>query len=126
MTFGFCTYQIICYICSMERIKLTKEEKHVLLHVSEYGQKQPRDTSLLVFLHSLSTLQEKQLVVFQANYDEVISASLTVKGAAYLELNPKLKNPIDWKYILLAVLSAITHPLNLLSSIFLRFYLVRF
>ena len=92
----------------MERIRLTKEEKHVLLHVSEYGEKQPRDTSLLVFLHSLSTLQEKQLVVFKANYDEVIRASLTVKGAAYLELNPKLKNPIDWKYIILAVLSAIT------------------
>ena len=74
----------------------------------EYGGKQPRDTSLLVFLHSLSTLQEKQLVVFKANYDEVMSASLTVKGAAYLELNPKLKNPIDWKWIILAVLSAIT------------------
>lgn len=92
----------------MERIRLTRYEKQVLLHVREHGEKQPRTISPLVFLHTLTTLQDKGLVKFRSDYNEVFSASLTVKGAVYLEVNPKLRNPVDWKWIILAVLSGIT------------------
>ena len=93
------------YICtqqfteSMERIHLTKKEKAVLRHVKEHGEKQPRNITPTIYSYCLSTLQEKGMVVFRANYEEVIYAGLTVKGKAYLEQNPKLKNPINWNIV---------------------------
>ena len=92
----------------MERIKLNKDEKMVLLHLKEKGGKQPRNLSPLVFFYSLSTLQEKGLVKCRFNYDEVIDAKLSVKGKVYLEQNPKLKNPIDWKTFIIVISTAIT------------------
>lgn len=99
----------------MERIKLTKEEKEVLLHIEKYGKKQPRNITLVMFHYCLSTLEEKGLVDFKANYDKVLEAGLTVKGAVYLEQNPKLKNPIDWKWIILTILTSITAISTLLA-----------
>lgn len=92
----------------MEKIHLSKTEKVVFRHVAEKGGKQPRDVSPVMFQYCLSTLEEKGLVCFRANYDEVLSAELTVKGAAYAEQNPGLRNPVDWKWIVTATLSAIT------------------
>ena len=92
----------------MERIHLTKEEKKVFLHVNEKGEKQPRDITIVMFHYCLSTLKEKGLVDFKANYDEVIKAGLTVKGAAYMEQNPKLRNPFDWMGVITLVMSVIT------------------
>ena len=94
------------YICtqqftqSMERIYLTKDEKRVLRHVKEHGKKQPRNITPTVYSYCLITLQEKGLVVFQVNYDEILYAALTIKGKAYFEQNPSLCNPIDWKWII--------------------------
>ncbi|MBR4963604.1 MAG: hypothetical protein IKY54_06880 [Muribaculaceae bacterium] len=99
----------------MERIKLSKEEKLVFLHVAEYGNKQPRKITLVMFHYCLSTLQEKGLIEFRANYDEVLEAELTIKGNVYLEQNPKLKNPVDWKWIILTILSSITAISTLLE-----------
>ena len=84
----------------MERIHLTKKEKAVLRHVKEHGEKQPRNITPTTFSYSLFTLQEKGLVTFQVNYDEILHAALTVKGKAYYEQNPSLSNPIDWKWII--------------------------
>lgn len=93
----------------MERIRMTKEEKVTLLSVKEQGAKQPRNLSPMIFQYSLSTLQEKGLLRFRAdNKDEAYYAELTLKGKAYIESNPSLKNPIPWKDIVLIVLSAIT------------------
>ncbi len=92
----------------MERIKLTKTEKRVLLHGQENGEKVPRNISLVMFHYCLSILQEKGLVDFKTNYDEVVRAGLTVKGSAYIEQNPKLKNPTDWKGIITLITTAIT------------------
>lgn len=75
-------------------------EKQVLLHVKERGEEQPRSITLVMFLYCLSTLREKGLVEFKTNCDEVIRAGLTIKGAAYIERNPKLTNPVDWKGII--------------------------
>lgn len=92
----------------MERIKLTKEEKAVLLHVKQSGEKQPKGLSPAVFHYSLSSLQEKGLVKFIANYEEILAADITIKGAAYLEQNPKLSNPIDWIKIITLIMTIIT------------------
>lgn len=92
----------------MKRIKLTKEEKATLLNVSKNGSKQPRELSPIAFHFALSLLQEKGLVEYKNNYDEVLEAKLTIKAKAYLECNPNLKNPVPWKDIVLITLSAIT------------------
>lgn len=92
----------------MERIKLTKEEKQVFLHVAEYEDKQPKCISPATFHYCLATLQEKGLVVFVSNYDKIIKAHLTIKGEAYREQNPLLKNPIDWKSIIILIATIIT------------------
>lgn len=92
----------------MKRIKLTKEEKATLLNVSRHGGRQPRELSPIAFHFALSVLQEKGLVEYKADYDEVLEARLTIKAKAYLECNPKLKNPVPWKDIVLIVLSSIT------------------
>ena len=84
----------------MERIKLTKTEKQVLLHVKRYGEQQPKAVTPVMFHYCLSTLQEKGLVDFRANYDEILLARLTIKGSAYIEQNPKLKNPVNWRIII--------------------------
>ena len=89
----------------MERIKLTKEEKQVFLHVEKYGEEQPKCISPVMFHYYLSTLQEKGMVVFVSNYDKIIKAHLTIKGEAYCEQNPLLKNPIDLERITLAIAS---------------------
>ena len=93
----------------MERIRLTKEEKVTLLSVKEQGARQPRNLSPMIFQYSLSTLREKGLLRFRAdNKDEAYFAELTLKGKAYIDSNPSLKNPIPWKDVALIVLSAIT------------------
>lgn len=92
----------------MERIYLSKTEKQVFLHVSENGEKQPRNITPVMFHYCLSTLREKGLVEFQTNYDKVLKAGLTVKGAAYQEQNPKLKKPVDWEGIITLIMTAIT------------------
>ena len=89
----------------MIRIKLTKEEKQVFLHVAKYGEKQPKCISPATFHYCLTTLQEKGLVVFVSNYDKIIKAHLTIKGEAYCEQNSLLKNPIDLERITLAIAS---------------------
>lgn len=77
----------------MERIGLSKIEKQVLLHVKEHGEEQPRSVTPVMFLYCLSTLREKGLVEFRADYDEVIKARLT--------------NPEDWKGIITLGLVAV-------------------
>lgn len=99
----------------MERIRLSREEKKVLRHVVKNGKKQPRDITPTMFHYCLSTLQEKGLVKFRSNYDEIEAAKITVKGAAYLEQNPGLKNPTDWKWIIQTVLIAATAVATMLA-----------
>ena len=92
----------------MERIRLTKEEKKVLRHVMEKGCEQPRDLSPIIFQYSLASLQEKGMVTVRFDHEKAYSAKLSMKGKAYIEDNPSLKNPVPWKDILLITLSAVT------------------
>ncbi len=63
----------------------------------------------------LSTLQEKGLVMFRNNYNEVIIAKLSIKGEAYLEQNPKLRNPIDWLEIIKLVFLGLTSAASIVA-----------
>ena len=83
----------------MERIRLTRDEKHVFLHVNEHREKRPMNITPVMFIYCLSTLKEKGLVDIKSDYDDVVGARLTIKGRAYIEQNPKLINPIDWKWM---------------------------
>lgn len=68
----------------------------------------PRNITTNQYHHALSTLQEKGLIIFKSNYDQIEDAKTTIKGRAYIDSNPKLKNPIDWKWIITTILMAIT------------------
>ena len=89
------------------KIKLTKQEKRVLRHVAKFGKEQPRNITPIMFHFCLSTLSEKGLVEFRSNSDIILEAGLTIKACAYMESNPRLRNPIDWKWIISIILSAI-------------------
>lgn len=93
----------------MERIKLSKEEKITLLCVSIKGEKKPEAISELAHHYALDTLEEKGLIRHKSGTNgNPYYAQLTTKGKAYIESNPKLKNPVPWRDIILITLSAIT------------------
>lgn len=100
----------------MERIRLSKEEKTVFRSVSINGKKLPLSCSPFLFVTTLDLLKEKGLVSYKADEDGVVyMAKLTIKGKAYMEYNPMLKNPIPWKDIILIMLSTITAVSTLLA-----------
>lgn len=92
----------------MERIRLAKDEKHVFLHVNEHREKRPMNITPVMFIYCLSTLKEKGLINFKSDYDDVVGVRLTIKGRAYIEQNPKLLNPIDWKWMSVIIVTLMT------------------
>ena len=92
----------------MEKIYLNDFEKGLFRNVCKGDISQPRNLSLNQFHYSLSTLQEKGLIIYKTEYDKIIDIKPTIKGLAYLDTYPRLSNPIDWRWITSIVLSAIT------------------
>ncbi len=45
----------------------------------------PRNITTNQYHHALSTLQEKGLVIFKSNYDQIEDAKTTIKGRAYID-----------------------------------------
>lgn len=88
----------------MERIKLTKREKRVLRTLSRQS-----FAALSEFdAAAIRSLDSQGLV--QGAFIEgggVEDAKLTNYGKEYLADNPKLWNPIDWKWIVTATIGAI-------------------
>lgn len=84
-------------ICNMERIKLSKSEKHVLRMVA-CGQHQcPREYPQHTFSAAIRTLKAKGFI--SAHFREcgaVIDARITDYGRQYMAEYPRLFNPIDW------------------------------
>lgn len=84
----------------MERIKLTKEEKKVLLLIST-GYDCPDSFPAYIFTGCVRSLERKGLV--KGAYVEgggVEAARLTSDGRVFLAENPKLRNPINWVRII--------------------------
>ncbi len=92
----------------MEKIRLNPHEKEIFRNVCKGDISQPRNLSLNQFHYSLSTLQEKGLIIYKTDYDKITDAKPTIKGSAYLDTYPDLKNPIDWRWVTSIVLYAIT------------------
>ena len=84
----------------MERIKLSKDEKKVLLLVASGGDC-PDSFPAHVFARCVRTLELRGLV--KGAYVEgggVEAARLTSDGRVFLAENPKLRNPINWVRII--------------------------
>ncbi len=81
----------------MERIYLTKEEKKILISISE---RRLTEEDGKIYADVISSLEAKKLVVVKYNYNEVIDVQLTLYGGFYLRNNPKLHNPISWQKII--------------------------
>lgn len=92
----------------MHRIKLTKEEKRVLRHLSVYGYDALRDFPQTEVDYCLDTLEQKGLVKnHRIEGGDIENAQLTRLGKSYMRCNPKLKNPINWdRVIAIATLTA--------------------
>lgn len=92
----------------MEKIKLTRDEKQVFRLVMSDGDC-PDSFPSDIFAYNVRLLEGKGLV--RATYSEkdtVVAAKLTHNGVVYIAKNPKLRNPIDWKWIITTILTAAT------------------
>lgn len=91
----------------MERIYLSKNEKQVLRWLRShngYKATMPRAS----FDRALRLLQEKDLAVGLWSEEEgLVEAFLTPGGEGYIEDNPTLYNPIDWKWVITTVVASV-------------------
>jgi hypothetical protein len=88
----------------MDRIKLTKREKRVLRTLS----RQVYDALSEFDAAAIRSLDHHGLV--QGTYIEgggVEGARLTNYGKEYVADNPRLRNPVDWKWAITTILAAI-------------------
>lgn len=85
----------------MERIRFTKTEKKCLQLLNKYGADSLDTIARSQVCRALRSLEEKDMVrigwIEGGDYEAV---SITRSGRVYLIENPKLCNPIDWKWII--------------------------
>lgn len=82
----------------MDRIKLTKDEKILIRALKEGETDTPLLTDGAKYLAARS-LERKGLVDVIFCYGKVENIKLSYECKAYLETNPLLRNPIDWRLI---------------------------
>lgn len=103
----------------MERIKLSKSEKKSFYIVCN-NQINESVLSSEYFVDAIQVLEDKSLVKgFWIEGHSLEAVRVTSKGKRYLHENPKLRNPVDWKWIINTVVSAvaaITAIIALLAS----------
>ncbi len=83
----------------MERIRLTRDEKAVLrlLMRREIGGEGCNSGE---YISAVDSLQTKGLVhASWGEGHELVDARISQKGKIYLTDNPRLRNPVDWKWI---------------------------
>lgn len=83
----------------MDRIYLTKGEKHVLQYLDSH-ETHYKIVNNEQYWADMISLNEKGLTITRNNEHRVYDIKLSFKGRKYLFCNPKLKNPLDWKWIL--------------------------
>lgn len=102
----------------MERIKLSKDEKKVLMLLHKHGQRgldtMPR-SCVRRSLRRLESLDMVKVAWIEGGDYEVMS--LTRNGKDYLIENPKLLNPIDWKWITATAIGIATCAGTILSLV---------
>ena len=94
----------------MERIRLSKEEKQVLRLLSN-GMGCPGTYPAHIFATCVESLERKGLAkVAWTEGHKIVDAHLTDSGNTYLSLNPSLRNPVDWKWVIttsIAIVAAV-------------------
>lgn len=107
----------------MERIKLTKTEKQVLRELHRGNDSIPCGVDNFSYFGAVMSLSQKGLVKAETDFENVVDAKLTAKGYAYMTLNPRLLNPMDWipdLVLVLSIMAAITSVSCLLILILNR------
>lgn len=107
----------------MERIKLTKSEKMALRAIAEG---RADDELLRDCPWSIDALCRKGLAFAQWSEGHIpVEVRLTFKGRAYLESNPRLRNPVDWSVIFFWSISfaCVVSVTNLILVLVKRFLL---
>ncbi len=103
----------------MEKIRLSKREKALLRFLGDPANEW-RDTP--DFRFAMYGLAEKGLA--QCRRDErggVVDARLTIHGKAYLETNPKLRNPFpDWGWAAISCFFAIVTIIGVIVKLKMR------
>lgn len=99
----------------MKRIKLSKDEKQAMRLLASVGWC-PDTYPFHRFALGVEGLEEKGLALAAwASGHELVSAGLTTKGETYLALNPSLRNPVDWKWVIGTAIALVT-LLHLLAA----------
>ena len=80
----------------MKRIYLSSEEKRILRELRRGNDSVPAGMDNFSFVDAVITLHDKGFIKAVINYEEVLDMKLTVKGYAYMNSNPGLRNPTDW------------------------------
>lgn len=81
----------------MEKIRLSKTEKRMMLMLSEYGAEALHDFSAFEASIAVRSLQYKGLAKGAFIEGGLLeSATISALGRSYLRQNPSLRNPINW------------------------------
>ena len=92
----------------MGKIRLTREEKRVLRLVY-YNHDKPNELSDHDYSSYIRSLERKGLVLGKYSVKSiVVDVRISDFGNDYIFYNPKLRNPIDWKWIITTILTAAT------------------
>jgi len=89
----------------MERYEFSEREKQLLRALSEG--KTPEELEQLfdtdVLETDLNRLQELEMAVAHFSEDGVVAAWLTSKGSAYMKENSRLRNPVNYQWVMAMV-----------------------
>lgn len=99
--------EITKFVCDMERIRLSKEEKQVLRLLRDVACC-PDTYPLHIFAACVDSLERKGLA--KGAWDsghKLVDARITAIGNTYLSLNPSLRNPVDWKWVITTVIAIV-------------------
>ncbi len=92
----------------MKRIKLSKDEKRAMRWLAQDVTSLHEDVPDEL-QWAMTTLDEKGLVTNAFDVErDVVGACLSVRGIMYWMENPRLRNPIDWPFLIAVVSFAIT------------------
>lgn len=78
------------------RIKLTKQEKQIMKRLQQGVADKPENMSDAMYRWSVTNLSNHLLISVLYFENSIPKWEFTLKGKAYLESNPRLRNPINW------------------------------
>lgn len=100
----------------MDKIKLSKNAKKVLLALHNGLEHCPYNMDSSVFADGADELEVYHLIqTMRQEGGGIVDARLTHKGRSYMAANPTLSNPTDWKWIIATLLSSIAVLVSIIA-----------